>query len=102
MRVARCGHRQAAQLRVFEGVTIVAAQGGGGVEDFQGVDRQSFQDGKANAGAKEIVRVRRNGQPAAFVNDFADFAGRLAFQIGEGRADAKQVAFVGGDFDARE
>ena len=100
VRVARGGHRQAAQLRVFESVTIVAAQGRGGVEDFQRVDRQGFQDGKANAGAKQIVRMRRNGETAAFMNDLADFAGRFAFQIGKGRADAEEMSLRGGDFDA--
>ena len=102
MRVARRGHRQAAHLRVFESVTIVAAQGGGGVEDFERIDRQRFQNRKANPGAEEIVGMRRNREAAALVNHFANFAGRFAFQIRQGRADAEKMAFRRRHFDARE
>ena len=100
VRVARSGHGKAARLRVFEGVTIVAPQGGRGVENFQGVNRQRLENRKTNAGAEEIVRMRGNGEPAAFVNDFANFAGRLPFQIRQRDTEAKQVAFRGRDFDA--
>ena len=46
----------------------------------------------------EIVRVRRNGETAALVNDLAGFARWLAFQIGNGRPDAEEVTFGGGYF----
>ena len=78
MRVARRGHGQPADLRIFKGVTVVAAQGGRGVEDFERVDRQSFQGGETNAGAEKIVGMRRNGEAAAFVDDLANFPGRFA------------------------
>src|SRR4051812_4012047 len=38
--------------------------------------------------------MRRNGEPAPFVNDLANFASRFAFQIRQGRADAKQMTFI--------
>ena len=76
---------------------VVAAQGGGGVENFERVDRQRLEDREANPGAEQIVRVRRNGEAAALVNDLADFARGRAFQIGNGRADAEEVTFGGGD-----
>ena len=102
MRVARRRHRQTARLRVFEGVIVVAPQRGGGVEDLERVDRQRLEGFGANAGAEEIVRMRRNREAAVLVDDLADFARRLAFHDGQGRADAKEVAFVGRDLHARE
>src|SRR5205085_11329896 len=38
MGVARGNHRQSAKLRVFESVSIVSAQSGGSVENFDRVD----------------------------------------------------------------
>src|SRR4051812_32096533 len=42
----------------------------------------------------------RNGEPAPLVNDLTDFAGRFALQIGQSRADTKQVSFGGRYFGA--
>src|SRR5204862_4310603 len=52
MGVARCGHGQAAQLRILERERVVAAESRGGIEHFQCVDRERFESGEANAGAK--------------------------------------------------
>ena len=43
MCIARCGHGQVANLCILEGVTIVAAQRGRGIENFDGINRQGFQ-----------------------------------------------------------
>src|SRR4029077_10390968 len=50
----------------------------------------------------QIVRMRRNGEAATLVNHLAHFARRLAFEIGQGRADAKQVTISGSDLHARQ
>src|SRR2546421_95088 len=42
----------------------------------------------------------RNGEPAALVNDLANFAGRFSFQVGQFGADAKKMAIGGRDFDS--
>ena len=46
--------------------------------------------------------MRGNSEAAAFVDDLADFTCGRAFQIGNGRADAEQVAFRGRDFLPRD
>src|SRR4051812_24705568 len=99
MGVARGGHGQAADLGILESVAVVATQSGGGVKKFERIDGQGFQNGEADPGAEQIVRVGRNGQAAAFVNDFAHFARRLAFQVGQGRADAKEMTIRSGNLD---
>src|SRR5436190_19193433 len=104
MRIARGDHRQSADLRVLEGVSVVAAQRRRGVENFDRIDGQRFQNGKTNAGAEEIVRVRWNRETAALMNDFANFARRSSFQlrwIRQSRADAKKMAVGRCHFDSR-
>ena len=44
--------------------------------------------------------MRRNGEAAALMNDFADLARRFAFEVREGRPDAEEMAFRRGDFDS--
>ena len=100
MGIARRRHGQAADLRIFEGIAIVAAQGGGGVENFERIDRQLFEGRETDPGAKQIIGMWRNGEPAALVNEIADFARRPAFEIGKRSADAEQMAFRRRDFDA--
>ena len=100
MRVAGRSHGQTADLRVFESVTIVAAQRGCGVENFDRIDRQRLQSGKTDSGAEQIVGVRRNGETAALMNDIADFARRFSFQIRQLGADTEKMSVGGGHFDS--
>src|SRR5207244_10665413 len=74
MRVAGRSHGQTANLRVLESVAVVAAERSRSVENLDRVHRQGFQSGKTDAGAEQIIRVWRNGETAAFMNDVADFA----------------------------
>src|SRR6266496_1333374 len=46
---------------------------------------------KPDSGAKQIVRVRRNGEPAAFMNHLANLARRLSLQIRKRRADTEKM-----------
>src|SRR2546423_304695 len=96
MRVTGCGHRQTADLRVFESVAVVASEGGRGVENFDRIDRQFFESRETDSGAEEIVRMRRNGEATAFMDGVADFKGGSAFQIRQRSANAEEVAIGGG------
>ena len=100
VRVARRGHGQTADLRIFEGIAIVAAQRGGGVEDLERVDRQmsqgwrtEFPRGRDRRDAAESPGRRVHGS-----------CGRrrepVALQIWQGRADAEKMAFGRGHLDA--
>jgi len=71
--VACRGHRQTADLCISEGVAIVAAQCGRGIEDLERVDLQLFETRETDSGAKQIVGMRRDGQPAFFMDEIADF-----------------------------
>jgi len=46
--------------------------------------------------------MRRNGEPAALVNNIANFQCRFPFQIRQRRADAKQVTISGRHFHSRQ
>src|SRR5438128_972921 len=46
--------------------------------------------------------MRRNGESAALVNHFANFARRSSLQVRKFCADTKKMAIGSGDFDARE
>ena len=47
MRVAGGSHGQTSNLRILEGITIVAAQRSRGVENLDRIHRQRFQNGKS-------------------------------------------------------
>src|SRR5262249_22540145 len=49
---------------------------------------------------EEIVRMGGNGEPAAMMNNVADFARRFSFQKRQFGADAKEMPVGGCDFDA--
>src|SRR5437667_905065 len=102
MRVAGGSHGQTTNLRVLESVAVVAAQCGRRVENLDRIDGQRFQSGKTDAGAEQIVWMRRNGETAAFVNDVADFARRFSFQVRQFRADAEKMAISSGHLDSRK
>ena len=82
VRVAGGNHGKTPDLRIFKRVTVVAAQCRGGVKNFDRINRQRFQNGKANSGAKKIVGMWWNREPAALMNDVANFARRFSFQEG--------------------
>src|SRR5678816_1500321 len=100
VRVTRRRHGQTAELRILEGITVVAPQSGGGVENFESVDRQFLEGRKTDAGPKQVVRMRRNGEPAAFVDEIANLACRPPLQIGERRADREKMTLRGRHFDS--
>src|SRR6266513_4104790 len=95
-------HGQSTNLRVLESVAVIAAECGRCVENLDRIDGQRFQSGKTDPSAKQIIRVRRNGKPAALVDYVADFACRFSLQVRKLRADAEKVAISGGHFHARE
>src|SRR6476619_5472379 len=98
--VAGRGHGQAADLCVLEGVTVIAAKSCRGVEHFDRIDSQRFQSGKTDPSAKQIIRMRRNGEPAALVDHVADLARRLSLQVRQLGTDTKQVPVGGSHFDS--
>ncbi len=102
MRVAGGSHGQTADLRVFESITVVTAEGGCRIKNFDRVHGKRLQSCKPDSGAEQIVRMRRNGEPAALVNDVADFARRFSFQIGQLGTDTKQMAVGGRHLDSRK
>ena len=81
MGVAGRSHRQTADLRVFESVTVVTTECGCGIENFDRVHRQGLESGEPDSSAEQIIGVRRNGETAALVNSVANFARRFSFQI---------------------
>ena len=89
MRIAGGSHRQTANLCVFKSVTVVTAERGCRIENFDRIDRERLQSGEPNSGAEQIIGVRRNGQTAALVNDVAYFTCGFSFQIWQLGADAK-------------
>src|SRR4029077_4688978 len=99
MGVACRSHRQTADLRVLEGVTVIAAKSCRGVEHFDRIDSQRFQSGKTDPSAKQIIRMRRNGEPAALVDHVADLASRLSLQVRQLGTDTKQVPVRGSHLD---
>ena len=102
MRVAGRSHRQTADLRVFESVTVVTTECGCRIENFDRIDRQRLQSGEPDSSAKQIIRMRRNGETAALVDHVADFARRFSFQVRQLGADTKQMPVGGGHLDSRE
>src|SRR5258708_36168079 len=78
VRVARRRHGQTTNLGVLERVTVIAAKRCRGIENLDRIDRQRFQSGKTDSGPKQIIRVRRNGEPAALVHYVADLPRRLS------------------------
>src|SRR5215472_14109924 len=90
MGIAGGGHRQTADLRVFESVSVVTTQCGCGIENFDRIDGKRLESGQADSGAKQIVGMGRNSETPTLVNDFADFACGFSFQIGQLGADTKQ------------
>ena len=99
VRVTGRSHGQTANLRVLESVAVVAAERSRSVENLDRVHRQGFQSGKTDAGAEQIIRVWRNGETAAFMNDVADFARWFSFQVGQLRADAEKMTIGGCDLN---
>src|SRR5205823_11843548 len=55
MRIASGDHGQISDLRVLERVTVIAAQCGCSIENFNRVNRKRFQDRETNPGAEKIV-----------------------------------------------
>src|SRR5437879_5676712 len=102
MRVAGSSHGQTANLRVLESVTVVAAEFGRSVENLDRIHRQRFQSGKTDAGAEQIIWMRRNGEAAAFMNDVADFARWFSFQVGQLRTDTEKMTIGGSDLESRK
>src|SRR4051794_22072125 len=100
MSIARRSHGKSAHLGVFECVTIIAAQSGGGVEHFQGVRGQGLERGESDSSAKHVVGMGRDGEPTAFMNHVARIEGRFPLEKGKRRPDAKKMSFSGRDFDA--
>ena len=98
MRVAGGSHGQTSNLRILEGITIVAAQRSRGVENLDRIHRQRFQNGKTDSGPEQIVRMWRNGETAALMNDIADFPRRFSLQIRQLRTDAEKMTIGGGHF----
>src|SRR6266540_544624 len=102
MRVAGGSHGQTANLRILESVTVVAAECGRRVENLDRIHRQHFQSGKTDAGAEQIIWMRRNGEAATFMNDVANFACWLSFQVGQFRTDTEKMTIGGRDLDSRK
>src|ERR1700731_640389 len=100
MSVTGGGHRQAAFLRISERVFVVTTQRGGGIEDFDGVDRQRFENRKANAGSKQVIGMGRNRQSAVLMDQLTNFERRPAFEFcgtGQSRANAEKMTVASGD-----
>src|SRR2546427_3883092 len=102
MRVAGGSHGQTSNLRILEGITIVAAQRSRCVENLDRIHRQRFQNGKTDSGPEQIVRMWRNGETAALMNDVADFPRRFSLQIRQLRTDAEKMTIGGGHFHSRQ
>jgi hypothetical protein len=82
MCVTGCSHRQTADLRVFESVTVVTTERGCRIENLNRIDGQRLESGQPDSSAEQIIGVRRNGEAAALVNDIAHFTRGFSFQIG--------------------
>src|SRR6266576_1776726 len=105
MSIAGCGHGKPPYLCVFKRVSVIATQGGSGIEDFERIDRQSFEGGKTDPGSEQIIWMGWDGEAAAGVNQIADFVSWPAFKLlgfGQHRSDTKQVPFGGGHLHARQ
>ena len=93
-------HGQSAAQRVVIGLAVVPLQGRRGVEHLKPVERQTIEHGLADAGAEQVVRVRRDGHPAGGVGQTANFGGGHPFERGRQRAaEAQQVAVRRGHLD---
>src|SRR5262249_30840854 len=102
MRVAGCSHGQTADLRVFESVTIVETKYGCRVKNFDRINVERLECGQSDSSAEQIVRMRRNGEASALMNDVADFACGFSLQIGQLGADTKKMPIRGGHLDTWE
>src|SRR6266511_5309210 len=102
MRVAGGSHRQTADLRVFESVTVVTTECGCRIKNFDGIDGQRLESGQPDSSAEQIIGVRGNGEAATLVNDIADLARRFSLQIGQFGADAEQMPVCGSHLDSGE
>ena len=71
--IACSGHGKSPHLRIFERVSVVTAQGGSGIEDFERIDRQSFEGGETDPGSEQIVWMGWDSEAAAGVNQIAYF-----------------------------
>src|ERR1700757_5175332 len=102
MRVAGRSHRQTTDLRVFESVTVVTAECGCRIENFNRIDGQRLESGQPDSSTEQIIRVRGNGETAALVNNIAHFTSGFSFQIRQLGADTEQMAVRGRHLDSRQ
>src|SRR5438045_8412509 len=83
MGVAGRSHRQTADLRVFESVTVVTTECGCRIENFDGIDGQRLKNAQPDSSAEQIREVKRNSESAALLSDIARFTRGCASQIGQ-------------------
>ena len=75
-------------------------EGRGGVKNLQRVNWQRIKNLAPDAGAENIVGMRWYGEATGFVDTVNDLASGPPFEIGQLRTKAKEVAILGGHFDA--
>src|SRR4051812_34855574 len=98
---SRC-HGQTADLRVFKSVTVVTTKRRCRVKNFNRVHRKRLERSEPDPGSEQIIRVRRDGETAALVNDVAHLARWFSFQVRQLGTDTKEVPVRGRDLDSRQ
>src|SRR5215813_11416680 len=102
MRVTGGSHGQASNLGVLESVRVITAKRCRGIKDFYGVDRQSFQSRKPNSSTEQIVRMRRNGEPASLVDYVAYLSSWFSLQVRQLCANAQKMTIGSRHFYSRQ
>src|SRR5204863_998701 len=102
MRVACGSHRQITNLCILESVTIITAKSGCGIEHLDRVNGEGFQGGKTDPCTKQVIRVRRNGQPTPLVDDVADLACRFSLEVRKLGTDTEKMSIGGGHLHSRQ